>query len=130
LKKTNHRPARKAVKKTVPLASEDGGRSAAEPSARASGARTTSASSGNARTDAGTDMNGRAGAAAAGAVGARAVRASGGPEQKFDEAQIAVHWREEEFFRPPVNFVAQANLVDPDLINQFREENFPECFRH
>ena len=69
-------------------------------------------------------------AAAAGAAGAGAVRASGVPEQKFDEAQIAVHWREEEFFRPPVNFVAQANLVDPDLINQFREENFPECFRH
>ena len=25
------------------------------------------------------------------------------------EAQIAVHWREEEYFEPPASFVAQAN---------------------
>jgi acetyl-CoA synthetase len=50
--------------------------------------------------------------------------------QKTNEAQIAVHWKEEELFRPPASFVAQANLVDPEFVDAFREENFPECFRH
>jgi acetyl-CoA synthetase len=29
------------------------------------------------------------------------------------EAQIAVHWREEEYFYPSSKFVGQANLSDP-----------------
>ena len=52
------------------------------------------------------------------------------PEQKTNEAQIAVHWKEEEMFRPPASFVAQANLVDAAFVDAFREEKFPECFRH
>jgi len=44
-------------------------------------------------------------------------------------AQIAVHWKEEEHIPPPASFVAQANLIDPGLVESFREENFPECFR-
>src|SRR5260370_37644221 len=51
-------------------------------------------------------------------------------EQKTNEAQIAVHWKEEESVRPPASFVAQANLVDGAFENEFREEKFPDCFRH
>ena len=51
-------------------------------------------------------------------------------EQKTNEAQIAVHWKEEDSLRPPASFIAQANLVDPAFVNEFREEKFPECFRH
>src|ERR1700733_9963254 len=45
------------------------------------------------------------------------------------EAQIAVHWREEEYYYPSSKFVGQANLSDPDVLNRFSEEKFPECFR-
>ena len=45
------------------------------------------------------------------------------------EAQIAVHWREEEYYYPSAKFVGQANLTNPDVIDRFSEENFPECFR-
>ena len=44
------------------------------------------------------------------------------------EAQIAVHWREEEYFQPPAAFVAQANATDPAILERFSEEHFPECF--
>ncbi len=44
------------------------------------------------------------------------------------EAQIAVHWKEEEYYLPPEKFVAQANLNDPSVNERFSEENFPECF--
>src|SRR5271157_5038423 len=45
------------------------------------------------------------------------------------EAQIAVHWREEEYYYPSAKFVGQANLTDPSIIERFSEKNFPECFR-
>jgi acetyl-CoA synthetase len=45
------------------------------------------------------------------------------------EAQIAVHWKEEEYILPPVRFVGQANLADPAVVERFSEKNFPECFR-
>jgi acetyl-CoA synthetase len=45
------------------------------------------------------------------------------------EAQIAVHWREEEYYYPSPKFIGQANLTDPEVVNRFSEENFPECFR-
>jgi len=32
-----------------------------------------------------------------------------GPGAEVSEAQIAVHWREEEYYPPPPAFVAQAN---------------------
>ncbi len=44
------------------------------------------------------------------------------------EAQIAVHWREEEYFPPPESFVGQANAADPAIRERFSEENFPDCF--
>src|SRR6266404_5109228 len=48
---------------------------------------------------------------------------------KDNEAQIAVHWKEEECFLPSPKFIGQANLNDPDFVKRFSEENFPECFR-
>ena len=48
---------------------------------------------------------------------------------KLSEAQIAVHWKEEDYYRPPAKFIGQANLHDPDLVEKFSEKNFPECFR-
>ncbi|MFY9673476.1 MAG: AMP-binding protein, partial [Terriglobales bacterium] len=45
------------------------------------------------------------------------------------EAQIAVHWREEEYYYPSSKFIGQANLTDPDVLNRFAEDKFPECFR-
>jgi acetyl-CoA synthetase len=45
------------------------------------------------------------------------------------EAQIAVHWREEEYLYPGTRFVGQANTSDPQIYDQFNEDHFPECFR-
>src|SRR5579871_453963 len=50
-------------------------------------------------------------------------------EAQPTEAQIAVHWREEEYYYPPARFIAHANAADPDIIERFSEKNFPECFR-
>jgi acetyl-CoA synthetase len=51
------------------------------------------------------------------------------PEPQVSEAQIAVHWREEEYYQPPTRFVAQANAADPAILERFGEERFPECFK-
>jgi acetyl-CoA synthetase len=48
---------------------------------------------------------------------------------KTSEAQIAVHWKEEEYVAPNAKFVGQANLADPAVAERFSEEHFPECFR-
>ena len=45
------------------------------------------------------------------------------------EAQIAVHWREEEYYPPPASFVAQANANDPAIRERFTEDKFPDCFK-
>ena len=49
-------------------------------------------------------------------------------ETESSEAQIAVHWREEEYFEPPDAFAAQANANDPEILERFSEERFPESF--
>jgi len=49
-------------------------------------------------------------------------------EEEVSEAQIAVHWREEEYYQPPEKFPAQANASDPAILERFSEEHFPECF--
>jgi acetyl-CoA synthetase len=53
---------------------------------------------------------------------------SGSAAAELSEAQIAVHWREEEYVKPPEAFVAQANANDPAILDRFSEEHFPECF--
>src|SRR5438093_6522077 len=45
------------------------------------------------------------------------------------EAQIAVHWKEEECVRPTARFIAQANVADAAVRDRFSERHFPECFR-
>src|SRR6516164_1696311 len=50
------------------------------------------------------------------------------PAAQVSEAQIAVHWREEENYPPPPAFVAQAIAADPAIFDPFREERFPDCF--
>src|SRR6266550_3861871 len=50
-------------------------------------------------------------------------------EVEVSEAEIAVHWKEEEYFVPPPKFIGQANASDPSIFERFREENFPECFK-
>jgi acetyl-CoA synthetase len=49
-------------------------------------------------------------------------------EAQVSEAQIAVHWREEEYIYPPEPFVAQANAADPAIFDRFAEDRFPDCF--
>jgi acetyl-CoA synthetase len=50
-------------------------------------------------------------------------------EAQVSEAEIAVHWREEEYFPPPPRFIGQANASDPAIFDRFAEKNFPECFK-
>jgi acetyl-CoA synthetase len=50
-------------------------------------------------------------------------------ETQVSESQIAVHWREEEYYYPPATFIAQANAADPAIFERFSEEHFPECFK-
>ena len=45
------------------------------------------------------------------------------------EAQIAVHWQEEEYFYPSTKFIAQANMADEGVYERFSLENFPNCFK-
>ncbi|NNK15174.1 MAG: acetate--CoA ligase [Desulfofustis sp.] len=44
------------------------------------------------------------------------------------EAQIAVHWQEEEYIHPPPDFVGQANLTDPSIFERFSLDNFPDYY--
>ena len=46
-------------------------------------------------------------------------------EREVSEAQIAVHWREEEYYQPSAKFIAQANAADPAIFEQFSEEPLP-----
>lgn len=48
---------------------------------------------------------------------------------RVSEAQIAVHWQEENKLTPPRGFIAQANMMDPAIYERFSPENFPECFK-
>ena len=55
------------------------------------------------------------------------------PEKKealeTTEAEIAVHWGEEQFFYPSTKFIAQANMTDETIYDRFSLENFPNCFK-
>ena len=45
------------------------------------------------------------------------------------EAQIAVHWGEEEFYHPSPKFIAQANMADEGVYERFSLDNFPNCYK-
>ena len=49
-------------------------------------------------------------------------------EQVVSESQIAVHWREEEYYYPPESFAGQANANDPAIFDRFGMDKFPDCF--
>ncbi len=48
---------------------------------------------------------------------------------EVSEAQIAVHWKEEEYYQPSEQFKAQANLRDARILEKFGLDNFPDCFK-
>jgi len=50
-------------------------------------------------------------------------------DDRVPEAQIAVHWREEDYVQPAAKFIGQANASDPAIFERFSEDKFPECFR-
>jgi acetyl-CoA synthetase len=50
-------------------------------------------------------------------------------EVEVSEAEIAAHWREEDYVSPPAKFIGQANASDPAIFERFKETNFPECFK-
>ena len=50
-------------------------------------------------------------------------------ELQVSEAEIAVHWKEEEYFHPSAQFIAQANMTDPGIYERFGLDHFPECFK-
>ena len=45
------------------------------------------------------------------------------------EAQIAVHWQEEDYYHPSTDFIAQANMTDKSIYQRFSLDNFPEYFK-
>jgi acetyl-CoA synthetase len=45
------------------------------------------------------------------------------------EAEIAVHWGEESYIHPTTEFIAQANMTDPEVYKRFSLENFPNCYK-
>ena len=48
---------------------------------------------------------------------------------EVSEAQIAVHWKEEETYPPATKFIAQANMTDEKVLEKFGMDNFPGCFK-
>lgn len=44
------------------------------------------------------------------------------------EAEIAVHWQEEEKYYPNSKFVGQANLTDPAIFDRMSLKNFPDYY--
>ena len=52
-----------------------------------------------------------------------------GSGAQVSEAQIAVHWREEEYYQPPPEFVEQANAADPAIFERFSEEPLPRLLQ-
>ena len=45
------------------------------------------------------------------------------------EAQIAVHWKEEGYYYPSTDFIAQANMADKGIYDRFSLDNFPNCYK-
>jgi acetyl-CoA synthetase len=48
---------------------------------------------------------------------------------EVSEAEIAVHWHEEDYVNPPEKFIAQANLTDKTVFERFSLDNFPNFFK-
>ena len=50
-------------------------------------------------------------------------------DTEVSEAAIAVHWKEEGYFHPSKQFIAQANMTDPAIYDRMSLDRFPECFK-
>src|SRR5256886_5732257 len=50
-------------------------------------------------------------------------------DTEVSEAQIAVHWQEENYFSVPKDFTAQANLTDKGVFKRFALEKFPGYYK-
>ena len=48
---------------------------------------------------------------------------------EISEAEIAVHWKEEDYYYPSSDFIAQANMTDASIYDRFSLDNFPNCFK-
>src|SRR5437899_1459401 len=48
---------------------------------------------------------------------------------EVSEAQIAVHWKEEDHYQPSEKFKAQANMRDTHILEKFGLAKFPDCFK-
>ena len=46
-------------------------------------------------------------------------------ETEVNEAQIAVHWKEEQYFHPSAKFIGQAYLTDPAVDRALQRKEFP-----
>jgi acetyl-CoA synthetase len=62
-------------------------------------------------------------------LGEQGATAAAKTSADVSEAQIAVHWREEEYYHPTAKFIGQANLTDPSVNERFSTDKFPECFK-
>ena len=45
------------------------------------------------------------------------------------EMEIAVHWKEEEYYYPSAKFIAQANMTDETVFDRFSLDKVPNCFK-
>ena len=63
------------------------------------------------------------------AVQVKDERAMRREDAELSEAEIAVHWKEEDFYYPPATFAGQANMTDPTIYDRFSLKNFPGCFK-
>ncbi len=48
---------------------------------------------------------------------------------EVSESQIAVHWKEEDYFNLNEKFAEQANVKDKKIFDRFSMDNFPDCFK-
>ncbi|MEA2061561.1 MAG: acetyl-coenzyme A synthetase N-terminal domain-containing protein [Thermodesulfobacteriota bacterium] len=48
--------------------------------------------------------------------------------EETTEAQIAVHWQEEDYYYPSPKFIGQANVTDPAIYDRFSLDKFPDCY--
>ncbi|WAC04998.1 MAG: acetate--CoA ligase [Methanoregula sp.] len=45
------------------------------------------------------------------------------------EVEIAVHWKEEGYYYPSAQFIAQANMTDETVFDRFGLDKVPNCFK-
>ncbi len=48
---------------------------------------------------------------------------------EVSESQIAVHWKEEDYFNLNEKFTQQANVKDEKIFDRFSMDKFPDCYK-